>query len=125
MSETPRRRYSLDLMSSLAQHTVEHGSIHALQHGLKKGMVQLLAPELLSVSAMAFGIGLHTIAAAAGATLNTVKANKMLEVYTETGGTRGFSRTRRNKEVATSWTSAAFGAAGAVGAAAFVGQVDS
>ena len=45
-------------------------------------------------------------------------------IVQESGGIKGFSRTRRNKEVSGAWTGAVAGTAGSIGAAALIGQVN-
>ena len=44
----------------------------------------------------------------------TYKSRSKENMYKDTGGTKGFSRTKANKEITSSWSSSAAGVAGAV-----------
>lgn len=115
----------------VAHTTVEVSAIHVVEHsakeGIEHGMVPLLAPELAGAASHALGGALHGFIAGAMASVTTHKADKKEKDYKESGGIKGFSRTRRNKEVSGAWTGAAVGTAGSmaggIGAAALIGQV--
>jgi len=111
----------------VAHHTVEVSAIHVVEHsakeGIEHGMVPLLAPELAGAASHALGGVLHGFIAGAMASVSTHKAGQKEKDYKESGGIKGFSRTRRNKEVSGAWTGAVAGTVGSIGTAALIGQV--
>ena len=111
--------------------TIEVGAIHLAEHGVKhiiaKQGVKLLAPELAGAASHVFGGALHGVIASIGAGVATNKARIKEKESEDTGGLKGFSRTRGNKEVTAAWSSAVVGTgasiAGSVGTAALIGQL--
>merc|ERR1719458_148491 len=75
------------------------------------------------------GGSVHGVIAAAGASVQTAKSRKKEKAFGKTGGLKGFSRTKANKDVTETWSGAVVGTGASIGggmaayaAGAVVGQ---
>ena len=108
--------------------------IHGAEKGIELALVEAVGHSVvhtgveITAHGMALGAGgaLHAVVATGMASHATHKARGKEKTYESSGGLKGFSRTRANKEVTKTWTGAAAGTGAAVGmgiGGAMVGQV--
>merc|ERR1712038_424301 len=111
---------------------VKAGIKETMSSGLKGAVnAKILSPQLAkSIGSKAAGPVIDVVMGAGEAGVATYQHRTKEKKYDETGGVKGFSRTRANRKITKEWTSAATGTAGGIGSAvvltagaATIGQV--
>ena len=100
---------------------------HAIIHGLTESAGVVAATHMAHLA----GGSVHAVLAAGAATAKTAKSRRKEKAFEKTGGLKGFSRTKANKEVTETWSGAVVGTGASIGggvaayaAGAVVGQVN-
>ena len=99
---------------------------HAIIHGFTETAGAVMATHMAHLA----GGSVHGVIAAAGASVQTAKSRKKEKAFGKSGGLKGFSRTKANKDVTETWSGAVVGTGASIGggmaayaAGAVVGQV--
>jgi len=117
------------LAHHITHSTVEVVSVHVFEHGLKHGIKagSHIIDEVLEVSiahgakemagtiSHVGGGALHGLISGSIATHQTRKARRKEKIFAKTGGLKGFSRTKANKNVTKNWSGAVAGTGGSIG----------
>ena len=123
------RKKAPELATKGAQKVVKKGIKTGLKEtmalGLKSGAAgKVMTPQLAKVvGKKAIGPIIDTVMGTAEAGVATYQHRKKESDYNETGGVKGFSRTRANRKITKEWSSAATGTAGGLGSAALLSSV--
>jgi len=98
---------------------VKAGIKETMSSGLKGAVnAKILSPQLAkSIGSKAAGPVIDVVMGAGEAGVATYQHRTKEKKYDETGGVKGFSRTRANRKITKEWTSAATGTAGGIGSA--------
>ena len=103
---------------------IKAGIKETISSGLKGAVAgKLLTPQLAkAIGKKAPGPVIDVVMGAGEAGVATYQHRTKENKYNETGGVKGFSRTRANRKITKEWTSAATGTAGGLGSAALLGS---
>ena len=100
--------------------------VHAAEHAVEHALVRSLGHAAAGMWAHAAGGALHGVISGSLAANETRKTRRKERAFERTEGLKGFSRTKANKEVTKTWSSAVAGTGGSIGMGlmgAGVGQV--
>lgn len=114
-----RNEFVDSIFNETSKKYAEKGTKKIVKKGIKHGLKETLGTGLgKSIGRTATGPVIDLVVNSGEAGVKTYQSRKKEQIYEETGGVSGFSRTQSNKKITQAWTKATAGTAGGIGTAA-------